>query len=532
MKKNVFLIYLKNILLPCLLFSLITGILTGGFVVGFKFIAGKIIDLSTTLYSFLRLHAYYLPLVFALVALVSVGLYFLHKYSPDSKGGGIPNSIAYLRGLVTFKWLRTLIGAIVSCLFTFFIGTPLGNEGPCVMTGTTLGRGVINTLGKKHREWDRYIMTGGACAGFASATGAPISGILFALEEAHHKLSPMILMVAGSTVCFAMITTQWLSSLFGLESALFPHLAPITLQFSQMWLPLTVGIFAGIFAVLYIKHFNALRKLVNKKIIGKAKILAYTVIFILTVTVGLFSNDFISTGHHLIEKLLTPNGLTVLFLILVLVIRTLLTSSASSVSITGGTFIPTLAFGALLSSIIAKILISLGFIEEYYYQITVLLGMIACFSGMAKTPLTAIVFGLEALSLTSNVLAVAITVIASYIISEIFCPHSVNDEIMEIRVEEERKDKQVFLIDAVLTVQEKSFAVGKQIRDVLWPNNLFVLSLKRSDNHPQIDGHGEKNMYPGDKLHVRYSTYDKQATAEELSAILGKQDFTEDEWKE
>ena len=103
---------------------------------------------------------------------------------------------------------------------------------------------------------------------------------------------------------------------------------------------------------------------------------------------------------------------------------------------------------------------------------------------------------------------------------------------MEIRVEEERKDKQVFLIDAVLTVQEKSFAVGKQIRDVLWPNNLFVLSLKRSDNHPQIDGHGEKNMYPGDKLHVRYSTYDKQATAEELSAILGKQDFTEDEWKE
>ena len=30
-------------------------------------------------------------------------------------------------------------------------------------------------------------MTGGACAGFSTATGAPISGILFAVEEAHQN---------------------------------------------------------------------------------------------------------------------------------------------------------------------------------------------------------------------------------------------------------------------------------------------------------------------------------------------------------
>ena len=532
MKKNVFLIYLKNILLPCLLLSLITGSLTGSFVVGFKIIASKIIAFSSEIYSFLRANLYFLPLAFATVILIAIALHLLQRFAPDSKGGGIPNAIAYLRGLVTFKWLRTLVGVIISSLTTFFIGTPLGNEGPCVIIGTTLGKGVINTFGKKHSEWDRYIMTGGACAGFSTATGAPISGILFALEEAHHKLSPMILMVAGSTVCFAIITAQWLSHIFGVETALFPHLAPISLQFSEAWIPLLIGIISGLFAVLYVKYFNSLRKFINKHVNGKSKLVASAVIFILTIVVGLFSANSTSTGHHLIEELLSPNNATILILISIIILRALLGASASSVGITGGTFIPTLAFGALLSSIIAKLLINLEFIDHSYYQVIILLGMTACFSGMTQTPLTAIMFAFEALSLSSNLLAVAIAVIVSYIISEIFCPHSVNDEIMEIRVEEEHKGKTPILVDALLTVQEKSFAVGKKIRDVLWPNNLFVLSLRRSDNRPHIDGHGEKSMYPGDVLHVRYSTYDKKLTDQELCSILGEQTFIEHEWEE
>ena len=532
MKKNIFFIYLKNILLPCLIFSLITGVLTGGFVVCFKVAANKIIAFSSSLYAMLREHLYFLPLAFAVVLLFAIALHFLQKHAPDSKGGGIPNAIAYLRGLVTFKWLRTLIGVILSSLTTFFIGTPLGNEGPCVIIGTTLGRGVINTFGKKHREWDRYIMTGGACAGFSTATGAPISGIIFALEEAHHKLSPMILMVAGSTVCFAFITAQWLSHLFGIDTALFPHLAPIAIHFSEAWIPLIIGIASGFFAILYIKYFNSLRKFVNKRVTGKLRVASSAIIFSLTIIVGLFSANSISTGHHLIEELLSPNSFSILLLASIIILRALLGSSASSVGITGGTFIPTLAFGALLSSIIAKALIHLGLIDQTYYQVIVLLGMTACFSGMTQTPLTAILFAFEALSLTSNLLSVAIVAILPYIISEIFCPHSVNDEIMEIRVEAEHEGKTPILIDALLTVKEKSFAVGKQIRDVLWPNNLFVLSLKRSSDRPHIDGHGEKNMYPGDVLHVRYSTYDKELTNKELTAILGEQTFIEQEWQE
>ena len=71
-------------------------------------------------------------------------------------------------------------------LLSFLMGVPLGNEGPSVQIGTAVGRGTTRIALRKRFAWDRYSMTGGACAGFAVATGAPISGILFAVEEAHH----------------------------------------------------------------------------------------------------------------------------------------------------------------------------------------------------------------------------------------------------------------------------------------------------------------------------------------------------------
>ena len=75
---------------------------------------------------------------------------------------------------------------IVNSYIAFFTGLPLGNEGPSVLIGTALGRGT-NNLFNRTPAWDRYVMTGGAAAGFAVATGAPATGIIFALEEVHKR---------------------------------------------------------------------------------------------------------------------------------------------------------------------------------------------------------------------------------------------------------------------------------------------------------------------------------------------------------
>jgi hypothetical protein len=77
---------------------------------------------------------------------------------------------------------------------------------------------------------------------------------------------------------------------------------------------------------------------------------------------------------------------------------------------------------------------------------------------------------------------------------------------------------------------EGSFAVGKQIRDIFWPTNLFVLSVKHDTKHrAEVDQHGGRDIRIGDILHVRYSTCDEAETRAQLTAIVGAQDYHENE---
>ena len=154
-----------NLMASAVLFGAITGIFTAVTVLCYKLCASRVIELSEKGYHYLRLHPILIPAV--VVALLGIAfLYaFIYKRIPNLRGGGIPTSIGILRGLITFKWLRNLIGTFLLSLTTFLIGVPLGNEGPSVQMGTAIGRGTVFSFAKKHRAWDRYSMTGGACAG-------------------------------------------------------------------------------------------------------------------------------------------------------------------------------------------------------------------------------------------------------------------------------------------------------------------------------------------------------------------------------
>ena len=163
--------YFSNLIFPAIIFGSITGIFTAVVVVLYKLLARFVINFSENYYVFLRDKLYFIPLV--LIVFYCLALLFarIYKSQPRVKGGGIPSSIALLRNIVTFKWLRTLIGVFFISLTSFLVGVPLGNEGPSVLMGTAVGKGSVSTLAKKHPAWGGYAMTGGACAGFAVASG-------------------------------------------------------------------------------------------------------------------------------------------------------------------------------------------------------------------------------------------------------------------------------------------------------------------------------------------------------------------------
>lgn len=521
--------YIINLLVPAIVFGFITGTLTSIVVMLYKLCAKYIIHFSKVGYDYLREHLYFVPLVIIGLLGVSLLLAYIYKKTPNVKGGGIPTSVGILRGIITFQWFKNLIGVFLLSLSSFLIGVPLGNEGPSVQMGTAIGRGSVYTFAKKQRAWDRYSMTGGACAGFSVATGAPISGIFFAIEEAHQRISPTIVIMASSSVLFASITSKLLSPVFGVSEKLFaiPDL-PI-LGVKSYWIPLVVGLVVGIFSALFLNYYKLLDKIHDvwlKKVPHFVKI--FTVL-VLTVVLGLCSFSFISTGHELILELFNNNG-TILVLLLILLVRTTLTLGANKTGITGGTFIPVLALGALVASIVGKALVYFG-LDSGMYTVILVLGITSCISGSIKMPLTAIMFALEALSCADNVIPVVIASFVAFLVTEMIGVKSINDEVIEMRLEDEEEKPNQVTREIFVTVQKGSFAVGKQIRDIFWPKNLFVLSVKHQQSNTSVDEHGGKEIRENDLLHIRYSTSNEVDMKNELLAIIGEQELVFEEEK-
>ena len=516
-----------NSILPATFFGALTGVLTSVTVNLYKVIAKFIFEFSEKGYYFVGEHLYLVPLAIALFAIPAFVFAYIYKRIPNLRGGGLPTSIGILRGMIPFKWLRNLIGIFFLSLSSFLIGVPLGNEGPSVQMGTAIGRGCVYAFGKKKRAWDRYSMTGGACAGFSVATGAPISGVIFAVEEAHQRISPMILIIASVSVMFATVTTELLAPLLGVSKSLFPSMTLRSLALRDVWIPIAVGIVIGLFAVLFLNYYRSIFHFFNK-ILKKIRH-GYKIMFVfsLTLILGLVSYSFISTGHHLILELF-EGKMSWLWLIVLLLVRSTLTLCANSNRVTGGIFLPILAVGALVSSIIGKLLVDVIGLDGSYYMIVLVLGITACISGMMKMPLTAIVFAVEALSGYGNIMPIIVVSGVAFVMTELFGVESINDRVLDNRMEEINEGKTTTLIDRYIPIKDNTFAIGKQVRDVFWPARLIVLSKKGSEHLPVIDEHDVKAMHAGDVLHVRCETFDEKATLEELEAIIGEADHKRD----
>ena len=493
----------------------VTGAITGVAITLYKFCAKHIIHLSEMGYGFLRHNPIWLiPAVLGLLGL-AVLLAHIYRRTTNLRGGGIPTAIGILRGSIPFRWVRNAIGILTLSLTTFLVGVPLGNEGPSVQLGTALGRGSTALLGDKKKDaWDRYGMTGGACAGFSTATGAPLSGVLFAVEEAHNRVSPLLLLVATTSVCTARLVSDLLAPLLGVSSTLFPALYLQPLTVTDCWIPLVIGMVMGLFAVAFLSLYRHTTHLLNNRLANVPDVYKIFAILTLTLTTGYLSYSYISTGHELVLTLFSGQVMIPL-LITALLVRTLLTTGANVANLTGGIFLPLLAIGATLAGLLGKIAQLCG-LDAAYYPTILVLGITACIAGMMKMPLTAIAFAVEALSGAPIILPILLVTAVSYGVVELFGAVSINDRVLEHRLEQMHRGEQK-IVETTVTVQPDSFAVGKEIRDVFWPEGLFVLSV---DKKRALGG---KTLSAGDTLHIRYATYHEPRLWEELTLILGEQ---------
>uniref|UniRef100_K3W4Y1 Chloride channel protein n=1 Tax=Globisporangium ultimum (strain ATCC 200006 / CBS 805.95 / DAOM BR144) TaxID=431595 RepID=K3W4Y1_GLOUD len=133
------------------------------------------------------------------IGFVSIASYCVAILCPVAGGSGIPEIKATLNGIKIHRVVRlkTLFCKAFGILFSVAGGLPVGKEGPMIHSGAVIGAGLsqgksssfgVDTSWTKFKGFrndkeKRDFISCGAAAGVAAAFGAPIGGVLFALEE-------------------------------------------------------------------------------------------------------------------------------------------------------------------------------------------------------------------------------------------------------------------------------------------------------------------------------------------------------------
>ena len=130
--------------------------------------------------------------------------------------------------------------------------------------------------------------------------------------------------------------------------------------------------------------------------------------------------------------------------------------------------------------------------------------MATFFATIVKAPLTAIIMVVELTWQFTLLVPVVLGVSFGYMVSEVFGARSIYDELLDSILEEHH----VHLTRRtyVTSVEDGSIAMRKSIRDVLWPNNLLIRSIKRDG--VSIVPSSDTVLQVGDELSIQADCVD------------------------
>ncbi|MEN3185958.1 MAG: ClC family H(+)/Cl(-) exchange transporter [Atribacterota bacterium] len=385
--------------------GILVGVLSGGAVVCYR-LGLEMVARWTGLF---RLSAssnrFLLFLFFCFLFLGGWAVGIMVRWEPLTAGSGIPHVKGVLQGALPSVWWRILLVKFAGGLLGIGAGLSLGREGPSVQIGAMVGQG----WGTYRRDRNRIplFVTAGASAGIAASFGAPLSGVVFALEELHRGFSSLVL-VASMT---ASLTADVLSrSVFGMEPILDFHLEhPFPLH--QYGLILLLALLLGVLGVVFNRvlletqdFFLSLRWV--------SPSFQPVPIFILAGVLGFVFPQVLGGGHHLIASLPQDPYPWSALLLLVLV-KFWFTMGSYASSTPGGIFFPLLTIGALLGGLWGKLftgVMSLDFVA---------LGMAGYFSAITRAPLTGILLILELTGSWSHLPVIALTCLLAYVVADL-----------------------------------------------------------------------------------------------------------------
>ena len=400
-----------------LVLSVFIGIFSGLSVVCFRFA----IDLSRMYFLGSETAASHMRLLLApTLAGLAIGALVLHVF-PLARGSGVNQTKAALyiyNGYIPF---RTAIGKFITAALSIGSGHSLGPEDPSLQ----IGAGLASALGRKlhlSRDRMRLIAPVGAAAGLAAAFNAPISAVLFVIEEVIGRWSAAIL---GSVVLSAVSSVVVMRWFLGSEP-LF-RIPPVELvRPGELIAYAVLGIAGGFASIIFSGGIGTMRPILKRMPRWTQYFQPAVAGLIIGFIAIMGAPQVMGAGYDFIDQAI-HNQFTWSFLGILVGLKILATIVSFVSGTPGGMFAPTLFIGAMLGAFVA------GLEHLVFPHLAIstgtyaMVGMGVLFAGFLRAPMTSVFMVLEVSGNYTIILPVIVANTFAYVISRALQPTPIFD---------------------------------------------------------------------------------------------------------
>lgn len=365
------------------------------------------------------------PVVLIALPATVAGLlvWFVRRFVPSAEGIGLARLRRAYAGDPDLVGARATASTLVLTPVSLGSGAPLGPEGPIVVIASGVSMFVAK-LFRLPRKMRRGMIPVGTAAGIAAIFNAPMTGVVFAMEEVLGSAGRGVL---GGTI-IAAVAGAVVQRVFLGGRPILPAAAANWTDVRELVGFAVLGILAGVLSAFAIRATLWLRKnLRNRKVSPVAQAVAGGA---LVGAVGTFIPSVFSVGYTTTSRFLHGDG-DLIFSATALVGKLLAFIAATATGLLGGTFAPSLFLGAALGSTVGGAMqgwLNAGTVEPAAYA---LVGMGAVFGGMLRSPLASALIVFELTGDYDLILPLMLAIALSVFISSRLAPKTLTEDQLE-----------------------------------------------------------------------------------------------------
>jgi CIC family chloride channel protein len=341
------------------------------------------------------------------IALIAV------RYFPRVRGSGVNQTKGALYIYDGYIGPETVVAKFVLTALAIGSGQSLGAEDPSLQIGAGLASAMGRWL-KLSKERLRLMAPVGAAAGVAAAFNAPITAVLFVIEEVIGRWSTGILGAVVLSAISSVVVERWFLG----DEPLF-RVPQYTLNHPGELLAYAVlGVTGGAASVVFVKIIKNLRPWLRRQP-QWSQYLQPGVAGLLIGFIAIWFPQVMGAGYEWMDLAMHKRFAWEVLGILA-GLKIVSTALSFATGTPGGLFAPVLFMGAMLGGFVATVE------QQLFPAIAVpvgayaLVGMGALFAGILRAPMTSVFMVLEISGNYSIILPVMICNSISYVISRAF----------------------------------------------------------------------------------------------------------------